>query len=282
MPTRLPSFVRILLLTVVVLLSRALPAHAQSEPLLRPQPTTFTFPRPVSAAADDAQEQTATFGSIFSGLGRDFTRLPTKSNLLVLGLGGALALAAHPADSALTSRAARSEPLDDVFEIGAFTGGGWVQVGGAFGTYFLGRLSGNERMQSTGADLAQAQILNAILTQGVKLAVARTRPDHGRFSFPSGHASATFATATVLQRRFGWKLGLPAYTLASYVSASRLQENRHYASDVIFGAALGIVAGRTVTIGKSSARLDISPLVIRGGGGVSFTRSPRSDKSRGK
>ena len=40
-------------------------------------------------------------------------------------------------------------------------------------------------------------------------------------SFPSGHASATFATATVLQRHYGWKLGLPFYLLGVYTAASR-------------------------------------------------------------
>jgi membrane-associated phospholipid phosphatase len=56
----------------------------------------------------------------------------------------------------------------------------------------------------------------------------------------------TFASATVLQRHFGWK-GAIAYTAAAYVAASRLHENRHYLSDVVFGAAIGTVAGRTVT-----------------------------------
>jgi hypothetical protein len=48
----------------------------------------------------------------------------------------------------------------------------------------------------------------------------------------------------VIQRRFGWKAGAPLYALGGYVAVSRLQENQHYLSDVVFGAALGIVAGR--------------------------------------
>ena len=35
--------------------------------------------------------------------------------------------------------------------------------------------------------------------------------------------------------------------ISSYVAASRLHENRHFASDVVFGSAVGIIAGRTVT-----------------------------------
>ena len=79
------------------------------------------------------------------------------------------------------------------------------------------------------------------------------------FSFPSGHSSVTFATATVLQRNFGWKAGVPAYALASYVAASRVQMKRHFFSDVAFGAAIGIVAGRTVTVGRGRARFGSHP-----------------------
>jgi len=114
---------------------------------------------------------------------------------------------------------------------------------------------------------------NALMTQGIKVAVHRTRRDEGRFSFPSGHASGTFATATVLQREFGWRVGLPAYGLAAYVAESRVQENCHYASDVIFGAAVGIVAGRTVGIGHGSGGFEVAPAVVPGGAAIIFTRT---------
>jgi len=57
----------------------------------------------------------------------------------------------------------------------------------------------------------------------------------------------TFAAATVLQQHLGYKAGIPTYLIASYVAMSRLHDNRHYASDVVFGAALGVVIGRSVT-----------------------------------
>ena len=75
-----------------------------------------------------------------------------------------------------------------------------------------------------------------------KQATRRSRPEGTGYSFPSGHTTVTFASATVLQRHFGWKVGLPAYAVASYVAASRVEMKRHYLSDVAFGAALGIVA----------------------------------------
>src|SRR4030095_7106445 len=120
----------------------------------------------------------------------------------------------------------------------------------------------NRQMQILGADLLRAQIVNTALTQSIKMAVQRTRPDQGRFSFPSGHTSATFATATVLQRHFGWRVAIPAYGLATYVAGSRLQKNRDYASDVIFGAAVGVVAGRTVKVGHGTGGFVVSPVAI--------------------
>jgi membrane-associated phospholipid phosphatase len=51
----------------------------------------------------------------------------------------------------------------------------------------------------------------------------------------------------VLLQEFGPKVGVPAYAGAVYVAVSRLSEKQHYLSDVVFGAAVGSIAGRTVT-----------------------------------
>ena len=51
----------------------------------------------------------------------------------------------------------------------------------------------------------------------------------------------------MLQQHLGYKAGIPTYLLASYVAMSRLHDNRHFASDIVFGAATGIVVGRSVT-----------------------------------
>jgi membrane-associated phospholipid phosphatase len=81
----------------------------------------------------------------------------------------------------------------------------------------------------------------------------------------------TFATATVLHRNLGWKAGIPAYGFAAYVAASRVQDKRHFLSDVAFGATLGIVAGRAVTVGRGDARFAVAPAPAPGGAAVSFT-----------
>lgn len=217
------------------------------------------------------QEADVPFSALFTGLGNDFRRLPSRTTAVFLGIGGAASLAVHPRDEVLTRRASGSEPLDEVLDGGAVAGGGVVQFGAAFGAYFLGRASGHPRLTLLGADLVRGQIVNAVLTQGVKFAVQRHRPDGGRYSFPSGHTSSAFATAAVIQRHFGWKAAAPAYALATYVGASRLSENKHFASDVIFGAAVGLASGYSVTVGRGPARFDVFPMAAPGGGGVTFS-----------
>jgi membrane-associated phospholipid phosphatase len=99
-----------------------------------------------------------------------------------------------------------------------------------------------------GMDLIQSLAISEGLTQALKYTTRRQRPDgSGRNSFPSGHASDTFAFATALERHLGWKGAVPAYIFSSYVAISRLPANRHWLSDAVFGASVGIIAGRTVT-----------------------------------
>jgi membrane-associated phospholipid phosphatase len=85
-----------------------------------------------------------------------------------------------------------------------------------------------------------------------RIAVRRERPDRGHLSFPSGHASTTFATATVLARHVDWRVSVPTLLVATYVASSRVHQHQHYLSDVVFGAALGVTAGRSITSPQSA------------------------------
>ena len=206
-------------------------------------------------------------GGLFRQLGRDFRHFVDRDNLLILAAGSAASLAVHPADRTITRSFRDSEALDGFFEAGDVGGDGLVQVGGAVATYLVGRLAHNTAIRSLGSDLVRAQVVSGALVQALKRATQRTRPDGSNdYSFPSGHASATFATATVLERHFGWKVGIPAFAFATYVAGSRLQENKHFPSDVVFGATLGIVGGRSVTFGRARARAVVAPFVAPGRG----------------
>jgi membrane-associated phospholipid phosphatase len=200
----------------------------------------------------------------------DLRKLPTRESLSWLAIGAATSFVGHSSDSSLTRNFSLSR-LDQAFGSGKLIGGLPVQLGGAFAAYTVGRLTNSPRTVRVGAELIRAQMMASTVTYAMKYSVRRTRPDGSRFSFPSGHTAVTFSSATVLQKNFGWKAGVPAYAVASYVAASRIQSRRHYLSDIAFGAAVGIMAGRTVTVGHGKRRLAVAPMAAPGGGGIAFT-----------
>lgn len=79
-------------------------------------------------------------------------------------------------------------------------------------------------------------------TYGLKYAINEKRPNGGKHSFPSRHTSLSFTSAEYMRKRYGWKYGVPAYALASFVAYSRVESRNHHAHDVIAGAAIGILS----------------------------------------
>jgi len=233
----------------------------------------------VSAASARAQEVTGARGTctddrstrqLFTGAVRDIGRVPSTGSAAILALGGAAALGAHTVDSRVNRTFSTGDERHAAFKAGAALGGTPLQLGAAFTTYAIGRAMNKPCAAALGADLVQAQLTAQVFTIGLKQATRRARPEGSGLSFPSGHTTMAFASATVLQRHFGWKAGIPAYAVASYVAASRVQTQRHYLSDVAFGAALGIVAGRTVPVGHGR-QLMLTPMAVSRGAGASFT-----------
>jgi membrane-associated phospholipid phosphatase len=137
--------------------------------------------------------------------------------------------------------------------------------------FATGRAVDAPRYRAMTYDWAHAFLINAGYTTLLKEVVHRERPNgEDSLSFPSGHASTAFALAAVAERHYGWKAGLPAYTLASAVAVSRLQRDKHYLTDVMAGATLGYIVGRTVVRVNSlavdqsrGARVSLSPVVGR-------------------
>lgn len=228
------------------------------------------------AAAQDAPPgKPGPLMQLAATIGRDLKAVASPDSLTILGVGGALALSVTPFEEDLTHAASCSTFLKTTYGSWAKVGGEeYVQVGSALVTWAAGRIFDQPRVAQVGRDLMEAQLMSAILTQTLKFAADRTRPDGELRSFPSGHASATFSTAAVLQRHFGWKGAIPGYTAAALISGSRLQANSHYASDVIFGAALGIVAGRSATLEIAGRRLSIAPTPVAGGAALTVSVLP--------
>lgn len=86
---------------------------------------------------------------------------------------------------------------------------------------------------------------NLAVTYLLKFSVGRERPNgKNRRSFPSGHTSNSFAVAAIAHELFGDSVGTVAYLTAVLVGVSRINDNQHYLSDVLFGAGIGTTIGR--------------------------------------
>lgn len=198
-------------------------------------------------------------------LGRDLGKLPSIERSLLVIAGSVGTAAIHRRDEDVASWAERSGG-SSYAPFGRVLGDAWTQSAAALGTYAVGRISTRPAITHVGSDLIRAQLLNGVLTTSVKAAVDRPRPGGGGRAFPSGHASATFTSAAVLQGHYGWKVGVPAYAVASLVGWTRVRDRSHWLSDVFFGGTVGTIAGWTVTSGhRSKPTWTIVPSATKGG-----------------
>lgn len=106
-------------------------------------------------------------------------------------------------------------------------------------------------------------MLSSALIQVVgKEVTHRQRPngsDHK--SLPSGHASSSFAPAAFLYYRYGAEYGVPAFIAATFVSYTRVEARKHYVTDVLAGAAVGILSAKYFTTKFGENVVQIVPTV---------------------
>ncbi|MCE2394700.1 phosphatase PAP2 family protein [Candidatus Poribacteria bacterium] len=139
----------------------------------------------------------------------------------------------------------RSEPLGTIMEVGTYFGDGRTMLG----VSLLLMAYGDDNNRETGRLLTSTFISTGVIVWGLKEIIGRKRPldeEVGNPAFPSGHTAYAFAGATVLGNRYP-KLRIPLYIGAGLVGLTRIYLGRHYASDVIAGAAVGTITGALVS-----------------------------------
>jgi hypothetical protein len=230
-----------------------------------------------TSASSELPASTSTgLRTLFRDLASDVEHLPSVDSAIVASIGGGLALGLHPLDDDVNQKLAGD---DGFFKAGAIAGNTLTLMGASMGAYTFGRAFGEHRIAHVGLDLLRAQIVTEGMVQSLKYSIQRPRPDGSSgYSFPSGHAAVTFATATVLDRHHSWRVAVPAYTFATYVAMSRLHDNVHNLSDVAFGAAVGTIAGRTVTR-HGASNVALVPEATRGGAALMFVWTSPSTPS---
>ena len=127
-----------------------------------------------------------------------------------------------------------------------------LSLGIPAGVAIAGFISHDKKLQRDALYMGGSFLLNGIITMSVKKIVDRKRPfetysfiikrddESGGLSFPSGHTSAAFCTATSVALRYRkWYFVAPAYLFASSVAWARMYQGVHYPSDVFAGALVG-------------------------------------------
>jgi hypothetical protein len=239
-----------------------------------PVPST-TFPMP----------QHTGLSTLFRDTVLDYATFPRReSTWWILGIGGALAASLHPLDDDVNAHLVSSGAADKIWKPGHIIGGPVMYIAPpavyVYGRYILPMFnddaSTTNKWSHIGLDLVRAELLEEGLVQVLKVSVNRTRPNGQKYSFPSGHAAATFAFASVIERHLGYRLALPTILIATYVGTSRLHDNVHFLSDVVFGAAVGTAAGWTVVGRHGRTNYTMTPTPVPGGMAFMVTRTPRS------
>lgn len=144
-----------------------------------------------------------------------------------------------------------------------------VGVYGLLGTALILPIAKDDR---EGAYQAVYSIGSTIaITQLGKALIDEERPDNSdNDSFPSGHTSNAFASATTLHRRYGWQIGFPAYAVATLTGVARERARKHHWYDVLAGAVIGTATGWFFTDAVND-KVELVPWVNSKGGGMTLS-----------
>lgn len=154
----------------------------------------------------------------------------------------------------------RNGTTDDIANIFEPFGNGGLTFGGLVGFYLYGHFFENSKAERTALLAVESFAVTGIFTFALKFSTGRVRPQSAQdskewngpnlddVSFPSGHTSSAFSIATVLATEYKNVPWVPpvAYGLATLTGLSRLNDNKHWASDVFLGGALGYFIAKTV------------------------------------
>jgi len=203
--------------------------------------------------------------------------------LAFLGAMAALSPLDEPARNEVQAR--RSNGSDDLAAVVRRFGQPEVYGVVALGTLTAGLVSGNRPLSRAGQRISAGLLVAGFTVTSLKLIVGRRRPfggeeqyDFNPFStstdaWPSGHTTTAFALAASVSDEVGsTPVTIGLYSLATLTGWSRMNDNKHWLTDVLAGAAIGVTSaklmnGRWRVFGISAPRFLLEP---SGGAGLAW------------
>lgn len=174
----------------------------------------------------------------------------------LLGIAAASTLIARNHDQLVRSKLRDNQVFSrDLSQFGAYWGSGAAGI----------LLASTQLYFDTANGIAHAESLAYTSLSHISLVLLtrRTRPNNPKEwnSFPSGHTSSAWATASSLSYAYGWKAAIPAYSAAIATMLARISDDRHWFSDTVAGAFLGFFWGRATHFHhKTPTNLSIKPV----------------------
>ena len=209
--------------------------------------------------------------------------------LAAIGVVGVAAILDRPVRDEMRRHAPNNNPfLHHIERFGAQYS--FVVLGGF---YVAGAIGNNDTAVAVAQDgLAASLIATGIITPAIKFITGRARPRENlgaakfhpfslsyssNSSFPSGHTTQAFAVASVVANHYeeSW-VAYSSYTVAGLVGAARIYHDAHFASDVLAGALIGTLVGKSVVAHNKplhSAKVVMLPEITPESVGVRLTSS---------
>lgn len=213
-----------------------LPANPQEEP---PAGSYFSFRQDMHDSLPNIWNDTC---SIFTW---------KNAAILTVAAGGAVAIRESGVDAHVRQETAEhperwGSASQTLRQFGEYS----VQVPVLFGLYGYSLWQHDADLYDYTRATISAYAINVVATGAIKGLADTSRPtknfEGGRWGFPSFHSSSLFTIASVTEEYYGCEAGVPLYILAGLVGWSRIDQREHDLSDVLFGAVLGYVIGKSV------------------------------------
>ena len=153
--------------------------------------------------------------------------------------------------------------------------------------YGSGWVFNDDKLLETTNMMIESLVISSIFTTALKVMIGRARPfvnddphnfkpfnfkfNNRYMSMPSGHTSSIFAMMTVIAKQYdSWYVKIPAYTFATSVAVQRMNDKKHWASDLLIGGTLGYLVAELVVNRHiyQSDNLSVRPVLNKDGLGI--------------